>query len=128
MVKSQAVIVFVIANLCACVQSHTMQANRALDGEMSCAETAVRMAELNAIKQLTLKEKNSKNIVASVLFFPAIGANQSNASQTINAVNERKKVLTSIYQKNECVNNIPVYSLEQIKVMIDKNQVRELQS
>ena len=128
MAKTLAIIVFLMAILSACVQSHTMATHRTFDSKMSCAETAVRIAELDAIKQLTLKEKNSKNVVASVLFFPAINANKNNASQTIAAINERKKVLSAIYQSNECVNDIPVYSLKQIKAMIDNNQVMELQS
>ena len=52
-----------------------------------------------------------------------IGINQ----QTMAAVNARKEVLSGIYQSNECVNNIPVYTIEQIKQMIDDNQVKELQ-
>ena len=95
---------------------------------MSCDETAQRLAELNAIKKLVLKEKNSKNIVAGVLFFPAVSGNQDNVQQTIAAVNTRKEVLSDIYQSNECVNDIPTYTIEQIKQMIDNNQVRELQS
>lgn len=94
---------------------------------MSCNETAQRLAELGAIKKLALKEKNSKNIVAGVLFFPAVSGNQNNIQQTMAAVNARKEVLSDIYQSNECVNNIPVYTIEQIKQMIDDNQVKELQ-
>ena len=56
------------------------------------------------------------------LFFPAISGNQTNAQDTINAVNKRKKVLADIYQANECVTDIPVYSIEQIKRKIDNNQ------
>jgi len=114
-------------NLTACVQSRTMVSHRATDGGMSCGETAQRIGELDAIKKLTLKEKNSKSAVASVLFLPAISGNQNNARDTINAANKRKQILADIYQANECVSDIPVYSIEQIKGRIDNNQVLELQ-
>ena len=94
---------------------------------MSCNETVRRLAELSAIKRLVLKEKNSKNSVAALLFFPAINGNQQNVETTIAAVNVRKKVLTDIYQSNQCVNNIPAYSTEKIKQMINAGEVRELQ-
>lgn len=118
---------FIALCVSACVQSHTMAPSRVSDSAMSCSETAQRIAEVDAIKRLTLKEKNSKNIVAGVLFFPAMSGNQDNVQQTITAVDKRKVVLADVYQVNECVDDIPVYSTEQIKVMINNNQVRELQ-
>ena len=114
--------------LSACVQSRTMVQNRASDHSMSCRETAQRIGELDAIKKLTLTEKNSKNILAGFLFFPAISGNQTNTRDTINAVNARKQVLADIYQANECVSDIPHYSTEQIKLMINNNQVKELRA
>ena len=126
--KKQILIVTILSLvLSACVQSRTMVQYRATDDSMSCGETAQRIGELDAIKKLTLKENNSKNIVASVLFFPAISGNKTNAQDTINAVNKRKEVLADVYQANECVTNIPVYSIEKIQRMIDSNQVKELQ-
>ncbi len=121
------IIVMFLLTLTACVQSRTMVQHRATDNAMNCTETAQRIGELDAIKKLTLKEKNSKNVIAGVLFFPAISGNQTNAQDTINAVNKRKQVLGDLYQANECVTDIPVYSIEQIKRRIDNNQVLELQ-
>ena len=112
----------------ACVQSYIMTPHRASDSVMPCKETAQRIAELNAIKQLVLKEKNTKNTLAGVLFFPAINSNKSNVQQTIAAVSERKKVLSEVYKTSQCAHDIPVYSTEQIKEMISNNQVRELKS
>ena len=128
MTKLTIVSLISVFTLSACVQSHVMAPHRALDSGMSCTEAAQRIAELNAIKRLTLKDKNSKNLVAGVLFFPAVQGNQNNVQKTISAINERQKVLTDIFQSNECVSEIPSYTLEQIRTMINKNQVRELQS
>ncbi len=121
------ILIVFLFTLTACVQSRTMVTHRATDNTMSCGETAQRIGELDAIKKLTLKEKNTKSVVAGVLFFPAISGNQANARDTINAVNARTQVLGDIYQANECVSDIPVYSIEQIKRRIDNNQVLELQ-
>ncbi len=123
-----SIFILLLFAVTACVQSRTMVAHRTTDNTMSCGETAQRIGELDAIKKLTLKEKNSKSAVAGVLFFPAISGNRTNARDTINAVNKRKQVLGDLYQANECVTDIPVYSIEQIKRMIDNNQVKELQS
>ncbi len=120
--------VLFVMSLTACVQSYTIPTHRVSDSSMHCGETAQRLAELNAIKKLVLKEKNSKNLVAGVLFFPAVSGNKNNFRQTIAAVNARKAFLSDLYQANECVHRIPVYTTEQIKQMINNNQVRELES
>ena len=126
--KSKIIILLIVLfTISACVQSRTMVTHRATDNVMSCGETAQRIGELDAIKKLTLKEKNTKSAVAGILFFPAISGNRANARDTINAVNARKQVLGDIYQTNECVTDIPIYSVEQIKRRIDNNQVLELQ-
>lgn len=90
--------------LSACVSPEVVQTNNLGDADMSCAQIATEVAQLEEIRTEAKKgtSASGKNIAAGLLFWPALIGNYANAQEAQEAADKRQNVLVDLSNRKGC--------------------------
>lgn len=103
--KKKLVIVALAAVLSgACATPHVVEERKLTDADLSCNGLADAIAEAERFKEKARDEKGftGTNVVAGLLFWPAIIGTYANANEAIEAANDRKQHLQRLRDKKGC--------------------------
>ena len=74
------------------------------DRKLSCQQIEDQIAEADDFEKKARAERKvtGKNVAAAILFWPALLGTYSNTEEAIEAAKERKRYLSSLYNKKRC--------------------------
>lgn len=90
--------------LSGCATPDVVETKKLSDHQLGCQELAQEISKCEENHKEIQKEKGvtGKNVAATVFFWPALIVTHSNVSNALQALNERKNHLISIYHEKKC--------------------------
>lgn len=90
--------------LSGCATPHVVEEERYSDSDLSCISLQAEIDEAQRFEASARDEKGftGTNVVAGLLFWPAIIGTYSNANEAIEAAQERQEHLFRIFNKKGC--------------------------
>ena len=104
MKKTFVIVAFAAILSGACATPHVVEERRISDEDLSCGNLAAAINEAERFKREARDEKGvtGTNVLAGLLFWPAIIGTYSNANEAIEAAEERKRHLQELRRKKNC--------------------------
>ena len=104
MKKTIALTLASVLGLSACVSPEVVTRTNAGDRNLSCAEIEHQLHQLDEIRAEAKKGRSvsGTNVAAAILFWPAVIGNHANATQALEAANERNEVLVKLASEKRC--------------------------
>ncbi len=95
---------FAAAMLAGCATPHVVDERQTADADLSCDALADEIVDAERFEQQAREEKGvtGTNVVAGLLFWPAIVGTYSNANEAIEAANERQRHLHELRKEKGC--------------------------
>ena len=93
-----------VALLASCATPHVVDERQVADDKLTCAQLGQAIAEAKDFEKQARSEKGvtGTNVVAGLLFWPAIIGTYSNANEAIEAAQERQEHLEKLREKKNC--------------------------
>ena len=87
-----------------CATPHVVDETKTSDAELSCNSLRSEIDEAKRFEQQARQEKGvtGTNVVAGLLFWPAIIGTYSNANEAIEAAKDRQEHLRELYEEKDC--------------------------
>ena len=139
MLKHFAVTSVLLALLSGCATPYVVQAVKTTDANLTCSQIDAEMAESDRFRTDAQKEKGvtGTNVVAVLLFWPAMIGTYSNANEAIAAADSRKANLMNFYTQKKCADQ-PLQTqtsaattteskLIELKTMLDKKLITQVE-
>ena len=92
------------ALLAGCASPTVVQSRKAADGDLSCDQLKDQITEAEDFEAKARKERGvtGTNVVAAILFWPALLGTYKNTEDAIDAAKERQKNLYVIAKRKSC--------------------------
>lgn len=99
-----AIISIIAAALSGCATPHVVDEAKVSDKDLSCASLQSEIDEAKRFEKEARDEKGitGTNVVAGLLFWPAIVGTYSNANEAIEAAKDRQEHLLKIFNEKGC--------------------------
>ena len=115
------------SSLMACVSTKTVSSEQVDDTQLGCASLATRIGEVRGGRDYAKANRglSGSNVMAALFFLPALVVNNNNTADMIKSMDEREGVLTGLYEKNECSDEIPTYDTKEMKKKLKSGDTLE---
>ena len=93
-----------VMSICGCASPTVVQSRRVTDGDLTCDQLKVQIAEAEDFEAKARKERGvtGTNVAAAILFWPALLGTYKNTEDAIEAAKERQKSLYAVAKGKSC--------------------------
>jgi len=106
MLQKIMIVTFVSVFIIGCASPHVIEERQVTDEKLSCSGIKEQIAEADRFERKARDEKGvtGTNVAAALFFWPGMLATYSNSSDAIEAANERKRHLHTLFVNKGCGN------------------------